>query len=1137
MNKQKNTRLMLASTHPELVAQWHPTKNGNLTPDNFTFGSNKYAWWVCEKGHEYKTKICHRASGSRCPYCYGNKLSKERSLAYKRPDLAKEFHTIKNHPLTPELIHSSSRQEVWWICSVDEAHEWQSTVDNRSKGNGCPYCTNRAGRIGINNSLGVLYPNLIEEWDYDKNQDTPYDFAPFSNTKKCWICKTNQDHRWQATIAHRAGGTKCPFCAGQKVALSNSLENNYPEIAREWHPVKNGNLEPPMIICGSNKKVWWQCIVNSIHEWKTSCYNRTMKNSGCPHCSAGWTTETVRNFIISLLPHLSMFDQAELYAMSQHNGSFSSQGKCRSFVKNFVAGKFPQKQLEELVQNLQVFTAFIEKENDSTFEDNDELAVIAELDNVVAQNDLPIVKTSTVLASIDQAIKMIVSADEETIQFFIHSAVAKICRHIFYDQTQAEAQLAGYHGDGLYANEVRKLFSVGYDGAKSLEIPIGYKGVKPNLMQRYVAYQVKTRKRFGNWSGTGAGKTLSAILASGVIGANTTVICCPNNVIGTWKQQIESAYPHPLSAVYTKEDMSNVFNTNEQYKYIILNYEFFQQPGAQAILKLLVDSTTIDLIVIDEIHYAKQRKATYASKRKNTLSAFVSEASNKNKNLSVLGMSATPVINELFEGKSLIELITGISHDELETKATIANCNALYKKFVSNGMRYIPNYPIQFNQTIEYIDCSKLIEQIRNHKTPIELEAILTRAKLPFILEQLRKKTIVYTYYRDGIEEVLREAIEKSGWQGRVALFNGDTKEGLERFIYGDADILIASSCIGTGIDGLQKVCNRLIINCLPWTHAEFKQLIGRIYRQGQAESLEKKVDIFILLTFANIGGERWSWCESRWKRIEFKKSIADAAVDGVIPEGHLRSPAQAHKNIMEWFDRVDKQGVQTLERQTISLQLAGKSKLASLRKIGDITRLNQQISQETSQITHKRFMEHPQQWYEYHEAYRDTRQEWQITPYQEAIKWCSHSARSQYVVGDFGCGEALLAQALENKVHSFDHIAINEFVIACDMTNVPLSNATLDVAIFSLSLMGTNYVDYLKEAYRCLKVDGHLWIAEPTSRIADIGLFKELLDKLGFDERRVSEKWKFTFIEAVRSDREINEHVLQTVRPQNILT
>jgi hypothetical protein len=83
---------------------------------------------------------------------------------------------------------------------------------------------------------------------------------------------------------------------------------------------------------------------------------------------------------------------------------------------------------------------------------------------------------------------------------------------------------------------------------------------------------------------------------------------------------------------------------------------------------------------------------------------------------------------------------------------------------------------------------------------------------------------------------------------------------------------------------------------------------------------------------------------------------------------------------------------------------------------------------------------------------------------------------------------------------------------------------------------MGSNFVDYLKEAYRCLKLDGHLWIAEPTSRIKDMQLFRDLLFRFGFDVSRIDEEWKFTFIKAIKSKRELNSLLIELVDSQKIL-
>jgi ubiquinone/menaquinone biosynthesis C-methylase UbiE len=83
-------------------------------------------------------------------------------------------------------------------------------------------------------------------------------------------------------------------------------------------------------------------------------------------------------------------------------------------------------------------------------------------------------------------------------------------------------------------------------------------------------------------------------------------------------------------------------------------------------------------------------------------------------------------------------------------------------------------------------------------------------------------------------------------------------------------------------------------------------------------------------------------------------------------------------------------------------------------------------------------------------------------------------------VIGDFGCGTAQLAEALNERhiVHSFDHIAINNSVVACDIAaGVPLPDESLDLAVFSLSLMGPNWQDQLVEARRCLKPTGQVLI------------------------------------------------------------
>jgi superfamily II DNA or RNA helicase len=115
----------------------------------------------------------------------------------------------------------------------------------------------------------------------------------------------------------------------------------------------------------------------------------------------------------------------------------------------------------------------------------------------------------------------------------------------------------------------------------------------------------------------------------------------------------------------------------------------FQQPDSAAWVRSLVNNEQIDFVVIDEIHYTKQRSED-KSKRKELVEALITAAAERNPDLHVIGMSATPVINNLQEGKSLVELVTGVTHDELDIHPSIPNCMKLHQRLVTLGIRWMP---------------------------------------------------------------------------------------------------------------------------------------------------------------------------------------------------------------------------------------------------------------------------------------------------------------------------------------------------------------------------------------------------------------------------------------------------------------
>ena len=273
----------LAQEYPNLVAQWHPTKNGTLTPDQVKINSHKKVWWICEKGHEWKRAVYNRTSGSGCPYCSGRyPIIGETDLATTHPKLAKEWHPTKNTDLTPQDTTYGSHKKAWWLC--DKGHEWESIIYSRSKGIGCPYCSNQKILIGFND-LATTHPKIAKEWHPTKNGVlTSQDITSGSHKKVWWLC--DKGHEWETTPSHRTRGKGrgCHYCKGRLPIIGETdLATINSKLAKQWHPIKNGVLTPQDVSYNSNKKVWWIC--DKGHEWQTVINNRVTNKTNCPYCS------------------------------------------------------------------------------------------------------------------------------------------------------------------------------------------------------------------------------------------------------------------------------------------------------------------------------------------------------------------------------------------------------------------------------------------------------------------------------------------------------------------------------------------------------------------------------------------------------------------------------------------------------------------------------------------------------------------------------------------------------------------------------------------------------------------------------------------------------------------------------------
>ena len=187
----------LQSKYPEIAKEWDYEKNKDLTPDQVLYGSGKKVYWKCSVcGHKWKTNIYARTqNGTGCVKC-----SKDKALQTRRENLVKEVGSIKELPcmeewdydkninLDPAMLTPGSNIMAYWKCSKC-GNSWEAPIVDKTHGEQCPYCLNRKVKSGFND-LYSKYPELIEEWNYDKNiGEDPKELVYSSSKKVWWKCK------------------------------------------------------------------------------------------------------------------------------------------------------------------------------------------------------------------------------------------------------------------------------------------------------------------------------------------------------------------------------------------------------------------------------------------------------------------------------------------------------------------------------------------------------------------------------------------------------------------------------------------------------------------------------------------------------------------------------------------------------------------------------------------------------------------------------------------------------------------------------------------------------------------------------------------------------------------------------------
>lgn len=194
------------------------------------------------------------------------------------------------------------------------------------------------------------------------------------------------------------------------------------------------------------------------------------------------------------------------------------------------------------------------------------------------------------------------------------------------------------------------------------------------------------------------------------------------------------------------------------------------------------------------------------------------------------------------------------------------------------------------------------------------------------------------------------------------------------------------------------------------------------------------------------------------------------------------------------------------------------KQKLSMKEKLegGRFRYLNELLYTKPSSESFEIFRNEPHLFDEYHRGFRNQVSKWPVNPLDVIEKRIemlvpeitrNDKSSQEVIVADLGCGEAELALRLKSRgmssvnVYSFDLVARNDRIIAANIKNVPLPNERVHIAVFCLSLMGTDYQDFISEAKRILKPGGYLIIAEVESRLPPD--FATAISEFGFALKR----------------------------------
>jgi superfamily II DNA or RNA helicase len=614
-----------------------------------------------------------------------------------------------------------------------------------------------------------------------------------------------------------------------------------------------------------------------------------------------------------------------------------------------------------------------------------------------------------------------------------------------------------------------------------------------------------------NGDDPGMGKSAAFLAATCVAGLRDVLIVAPKTVADdTWTgRHGEIARCLPAAGIVRGLPAALRASPANDLTFTVLHYE--ELLNAERLHALV--ERRFDCLCVDEIHLAKQRANQDVTLRRSALEVLLAHSR------VAIGLTGTPLVNELAEPLSLLQLLSqhnpAFDHTRLSSHRTSDIADVfevllphIIRRRKQDVLLHLPGTDVRLLPVPLPADIEREMRDVhawprsRAGEALVQLRKLSTEAKLPYLVKRATnaKKLLVLTLLADDVSDRIADYLREF-MPVKIGHINGLTpseerKATINQFREADGlQVLIGTvGTIGVGLTLFDptsdEMANEIVVADLPYTWAEFEQGIGRLDREGQ----KRRVAVDVLQATSTIalrdGSPLHTLDEQLWSLIESKRQLSDLAVDGRFEIDDAGEKVQ--RALRRWLKQARESGVEPIsfkQRQPASDAQRWRGEVGRLRAMSSAEADDYFADDERT----REFLKHLE------------------TSKTSALahQWLRGKLgllmRPDLTVVDLGCGLHRLAD-LPCTVIGVDRHELAG-VVRGKMESPPLENLSADVLVYSLSLYGTadDLFSYFHEASRVLRPGGHVLIVEPASSFSPSGLGRFLAGLRGFGFELVS--------------------------------